>query len=98
MHLTAVAEAKAEARAIRRAFMITNVAKEEIGSPVVGEPDDGPITDTQLNAIRNLAKRKKLGKADVLKMVKRTDLTDLNDLTSEEGRLALKKVNSAKFK
>lgn len=98
LHLTAVAESKAEARAIRRALMITKVAKEEIGGAVVGDPDTGPITDTQLNMIRKVAKRKKLSQADVLKMVKRTDLTDITQLTTAEGRKAAAAVNRAKAK
>lgn len=99
LHLTAVAESKAEARAIRRALMITKVAKEEIGeAEVVGDPDDGPITDTQLAYIRKTAKRKKLSQTDVLKMIKREDLSDITQLTSEEARKALKAIDKKKIK
>lgn len=99
LHLVAVAEAKAEARAIRRAFMISKVAKEEVGSPadeVVGDPDNGPITDAQINGIRTVAKRKKLSQVDVCALIGRTDITDITQLTSGEARRALKAINKKK--
>ena len=97
LHLTAGAESKAAARAIRSAFMITAVSKEEIGSAhVAGDPDSGPINDAQINAIRKIAKRKRLSQKDVLGLVGRKDLSDITELTAAEGRKAMQSVNRAK--
>lgn len=99
LHLTAVAESKAEARALRRAFAITQVSKEEIGQvDVAGDPDNGPITDAQINGLRIVAKRKGISQSQVFKMAGRADAKDIKELTSEEGRKALKKVNAFKQK
>ena len=99
LHLVAVAESKAEARAIRRAFNISKVSKEEIGSPsdVVGDPDTGPITDTQIQGINKVAGRKGLDDAKVLQLIK-SDASEIKDLTSAEGRAVLKAVNKFKPK
>ena len=98
-HLLATAESKAEARAIRRAFNISQVAKEEMG----GEDEDDnrdnePINDTQIEGIRRIAKRKRLGQKEVLALVKRDDLEDIKQLTQAEAIKALKAVNSHKPK
>lgn len=101
LHLTAVAESKAEARAIRRAFNISKVSKEEIGSPndVVGDPDNVPITDAQIQGINKVAARKGLtGEAEILKVIKREDLSEISELTSAEARDALKAINKYKPK
>jgi hypothetical protein len=109
-HLVAIAESKAEARAIRRAFNISEVAKEEMGhSPDAeraakeeereeAEKMKGPITDVQIQGIKRIAKRKKLLQADVLAKVCKEEKSSISDLTYEEGLAALKFVNKYKPK
>lgn len=96
-HLLATAESKAEARAIRRAFNISQVAREEIGS-VEDEDnrDNEPINDTQIEGIKRIAKRKRLSQKDVLALIKRDDLVDIKQLTQGEAKKALKAINKAK--
>ncbi|TFH25943.1 hypothetical protein E4G67_00050 [Candidatus Bathyarchaeota archaeon] len=99
LHLVAIAESKAEARAIRRAFNISQVAKEEIGSSHEEEDrSNEKISDTQLEGIKNLARRKQLGQKDVLKLIKRDDLANISELTHAEAVATLKAVNSYKPK
>ncbi len=99
-HLLATAESKAEARAIRRAFNISQVAKEEMGGGVDEEEnrDDEPINDTQLEGIKRIAKRKRLSQKDVLVLIKRSDLGDIKQLTYGDAIKALKAVNKCKAK
>jgi len=109
-HLVAIAESKAEARAIRRAFNISAVAKEEMGhAPEVAEAAKreeeeeaakmkGPITDVQIQGIKRIAKRKKLHQAEVVSKVGREEGANISDLTYEEGLAALKYVNKYKPK
>jgi len=98
-HLVAVADAKAESRALRRAFNITKVTFEEIGtSDVAGDPDGGQITPHQIEAIKKTAKRKKLSQAYVLERIKCSDVTDIKQLTAAQGRAAMKAINKAKVK
>lgn len=102
LHLVAIAESKAEARAIRRAFNIAQVSKEEVGSADEFQEenrDNEPISDTQLEGIKTIAQRKKLGRKEVCKLIGREDLEgDLKKLTFAEGRKALKAINSYKPK
>jgi len=97
LHLVAVAEAKAEARALRRAFNISRVSAEEVGSAPVagGDTDNDPIKDETIQGIRVVAKRKNVDAGQVLKLVKRT-VADLSELTQAEGRTLMKKLNSKK--
>lgn len=96
LHLTAVAESKAASRAIRSAFMISNVAKEEIGDvSMIADDSNDPASDAQVEAIRNLAKRKKLSKADVLKMSK-SDSDTIEGLTKAEATKAIKAIQRKK--
>jgi len=97
LHLVAVAEAKAEARALRRAFNISRVSAEEVGSvPVAGGDTDGDqIKDVIIQGIKVVAKRKNISFNNVLKLVKR-DVAELSELTQAEGRTLMKKLNSKK--
>jgi hypothetical protein len=96
LHLTAVAESKAASRAIRSAFMISNVAKEEIGdASMIADDSNDPISDAQIEAIRNLAKRKKLSKAVVLKMSK-SEAESIEGFTKSEATLVIKAINRKK--
>jgi len=98
LHLVAVAESKAEARALRRAFNIRTVSAEEIGSAPIAGNDNGPIEDTQVSGIMLIGKRKGLTEPDILKLIKRTDVGSLTDLTAEEGRTAMKAINRLRKK
>lgn len=101
LHLVATAESKAEARAIRRALNIAQVAKEEMGSgdeTIEEDRSDEPISDVQIEGIKSIAKRKKLGPKGVLNLIKRDDIADISELTHAEGILALKAVNKYKPK
>lgn len=98
LHLVAIAESKAEARTIRRAFNIAQVSKEEVGSNVEEDRSQEPIQDTQLEGIKKIAKRKKLGQRDVLRLIKRDDLENISELSFGEAVRALKAVNSYKPK
>lgn len=93
-HLVAVAESKAEARALRRAFNITQVAKEEIGSDNV---EDGPIQHHQISALNTLKKRKKLSEEALLGLID-TDASSIKELTDSEARQLMKAVNTYKQK
>lgn len=95
LHLVAVAEAKAEARALRRAFNISRVSFEEIGSAVT-EDENAPVKDETIQGIRVVAGRKGISIADVLKKLVDRDVSDLSGLTQAEGRSLMKKLNRMK--
>ena len=95
LHLVAVAESKAEARALRRAFNISAVAAEEIGSAPIAGRDDGEIEDTQVSGIKMVGKRKGLNEQEILDLIK-SDAGSLNELTAAEGRKAMKALNKLK--
>tara|TARA_Y100001963_G_scaffold154031_1_gene241972 strand:- start:555 stop:1184 length:630 start_codon:yes stop_codon:yes gene_type:complete len=101
-HLVATAESKAEARAIRRAFNINEVAKEEMGTQNQDEdvqPDiNGPISDVQIEGIKKIAKRKKLGQKDVLALISKEEIEDISSLTRAQGIAALRAVNRYKLR
>ena len=97
LHLVAVAESKAEARALRRAFNISKVSFEEIGSAEVagGNTDSDPVTPQTIRGIMVVAKRKGIALPDVIKMTGKT-VADLSELTQTEGRQLMKKINAKK--
>lgn len=98
-HLVAVAESKAESRALRRAFNISKVAKEEIGDEVVGgDPENGPINDGQLSGIKKVAQRKGLKLTEVLPVAKIHDAKSLDELTYVQAQKVLKALNKYKKK
>lgn len=98
LHLVAVAESKAEARALRRAFNISTVAAEEIGSAPVAGNDDGPIEDVQIQGIRKVGKRKGLETDGLILNAIKSDAGDLTELTAQEGRDAMKALNKMRKK
>ena len=95
LHLVAVAESKAEARALRRAFNISQVSADEIGSAPIAGRDDGDIEDTQVQGITVIGKRKGLNEQEILDLIK-TDKGSLAELTATEGRQAMKALNKVK--
>lgn len=94
LHLVAVAESKAEARALRRAFNISVVSADEIGSvdpaPIAG-PDNGPIQDVQIKGIRKVGKLAGLNDTEILELIG-TD-KPLEELSEDEGRKLMKALN-----
>ena len=100
LHLVAVAEAKAEGRALRRAFNISRVTSDEIGNASAvagGNTDAEPVTSQTLRGIRVVAKRKGISPEATLKLAGK-DVSDLALLTQEQGRTLMKKLNAKKVK
>lgn len=95
IYLTAIAESRAAARALRDAFNISLCSVEEIGS--VESRDNDPIDDMQVQGIKVLAKRKGLNSSEILGLIGKNDVS-LEDLTKAEGREIMKKLNSYKKK
>lgn len=96
-YLTAMAESRAKARALRTAFGISLCSVEEKADIVVIEDTSVNIEDHQLQAIKFLAKEKGLGKDDVLGLLaKPRSLVDMRELTKEEGRELISKLNEYK--
>lgn len=87
LYLSAMAESRAKARALRTAFAITTCSVEEKSNmTVVMDVDLGPIGDEQIHLIKMKATELKLGKNDLFKMLEvPRPLTDLKKLTKEEG-------------
>lgn len=96
IYLTAIAEARAKARALRDAFGISLCSVEEIGT---GEQrENEPIDETQIQGIKLLMKRKGLFTPSALALIDRADVTELNELSKTDGRLLMKKLNDYKQK
>lgn len=94
-YLTAIAEARAKARALRDAFGISLCSVEEAGS--VESTDDDSIDDTQVQGIKMLMRRHEINLADTLKLINKAD-EELSSLTKAEGRQLMKKLNELKKK
>lgn len=97
-YLTAMAESRAKARALRTAFGISMCSVEEKADIVVMEDtDNSAIEDHQLQAIKFLATNKGLGKDEVLAILaKPRPIGDMRELTKEEGRELIKSLNDTK--
>lgn len=95
LYLTAMAESRAKARALRTAFGISMCSVEEKSDIVVVEDADfGPIGDEQLQLIKHKAKEHSLGKADILSMLEvPRNIPTMKKLTREEGREIIGKLN-----
>lgn len=96
VYLTAIAEARAKARALRDAFNISLCSVEEIGT--VESRDNEPIDASQIQGIKMLMKRQSLNIVDTLGLIERVDIVDLSELTKADGRLLMKKLNEYKKK
>lgn len=98
---SSVAESRAEARALRKALGIPNLAKEEIKSGVFEinqtAVEEG-INSAQIALILNLAKKKEIPIIDILKKVSSRSVVELKDLTYSEGQEAGRYVNNYKVK
>lgn len=98
-YLTAMAESRAKARALRTAFGISMCSVEEKADIVVMEDaDSSAIEDHQLQAIKFLAKQKEFAnKEDVLALLSKSrPINDMRELTKEEGRELIKALNDTK--
>jgi len=100
LHLVAVAESKAEARAIRKSLNIRQVSKEEIGTESeidfnIGADENESASDLQLHTLRTVIKRKGVSEEDFCKKLEREKLEDLTHL---EARKAMEKANRLKVK
>jgi hypothetical protein len=96
LYLTAMAESRAKARALRTAFGIGMCSVEEKSDATVKTDQDiGPIDDAQIVLIRTLAKKHDMGKDDVLNLLDiPRNIKRLKELTKEEGRELAVKLNA----
>ncbi len=100
---TAVAESRAEARALRKALSIANLAKEEINNTKsiavsIDDEEEKPIESVQLILINRLMTQHGLQPIDVLKKVTKRDVVELKELTWSEGQEASRWLNQYKAK
>ena len=87
LYLSAMAESRAKARALRVAFAIKTCSVEEKSDMTLKEDLVlGPIGDEQVHLIKLKAKEHNLGKADLFNMLEvPTGAKELKKLTKEEG-------------
>jgi hypothetical protein len=87
LYLSAMAESRSKARALRTAFGITTCSVEEKSDMVVADdPALGPIGDEQIHLIKLKAKEFGLGKPELFNMLEvPRDASELKKLTKEEG-------------
>jgi hypothetical protein len=100
---TAVASARAEARALRKVLGIRQHAAEEITDKDAGEelaPDDnGPIKPEQVKLIeRMLTQQEGASLKDVLQNITTREVFKVEELTISEARKALRTLNDMKKK
>jgi hypothetical protein len=100
---TAVASARAEARALRKVLGIAQHAAEEIVEKDAGEelaPDDnGPIKPEQVKLIeRMLGQQEGTSLKEVLQNVTTREIFTVEELTISEARKALRTLNDLKKK
>ena len=96
IYLTAIAEARAKARALRDAFNISLCSVEEIGS--VESRDNEPIDSSQIQGIKMLMRRKEMNKVQTMAIIGNEEAQELSDLSKNDGRLLMKKLNEYKKK
>ena len=96
IYLTAIAEARAKARALRDAFNISLCSVEEIGS--VESRDNEPIDSSQIQGIKMLMRRKELNTVQTMALIGNEEAQELSDLSKNDGRLLMKKLNEYKKK
>ena len=87
-YLTAIAETRAEARAIRKALKIKIAASDELSD--VANLDREIASPIQLKAITNVMTKKKLSKEDIESKYG----VNLESLTSDEAKDLIRKLNS----
>ena len=103
-YLTAIAESRAEARALRKALRISTVSSEEIAfsnPAAIESTPTSPISGAVIKAIELMCKNKKISLVDLIEnIIKNKDralrISQLSELTTSEGQEALKWLNSKK--
>lgn len=91
---SAVAESRAEARALRKALGIAELAKEEISDVPIENMLGRRITNEQKIMLEKIAKEREMSHIDIIKNASsRKGITSLEDLTYEEGQKAAIFVN-----
>lgn len=96
LYLTAMAESRAKARALRTAFGINLCSVEEKADvDVADDVDFGPAEDHQLVAIKNIAKAKGLGSEEILSLME-VPKKKLEKLTRQEARDLMTSLNEWK--
>jgi len=87
LYLSAMAESRAKARALRTAFAITTCSVEEKSDMTIAQdPELGPIGDEQIHLIKMKATELNLSKTELFQMLEvPRKLTDLKKLSKEEG-------------
>jgi hypothetical protein len=95
LYLTAMAESRAKARALRTAFGIGMCSVEEKADATYKTDDDiGPIDDAQIVLIKVLAEKHSMGREDVLELLDvPRKVASIKELTKEEGRELSIKLN-----
>lgn len=98
LYLTAMAESRAKARALRTAFSINLCSVEEKADVDIADDGDlGPADEHQLVAIKNIAREKGLALEDVLGLME-IPKKKLELLTRQEARDLIGSLNSFKIK
>lgn len=93
LYLTAMAESRAKARALRTAFGITLCSVEEKADvDVADDADFGRVEEHQLVAIKNIAREKSLGAEDILGLME-VPKKKLELLTRQEARDLIASLN-----
>lgn len=98
-YLTAMAESRAKARALRDAFGITLCSVEEIGTPSASideEEDSPPISDPQKYLIGNLLKEKGKSLDDCRILLKVSKLDSIDGLTKIQAGTLIRKLQGDK--
>lgn len=98
LYLTAMAESRAKARALRTAFGIGMCSVEEKSDATYKIDEDiGPIDDAQIVLIQTLAAKHNLGLAEILELLEVPRKVErLKELTKDEGRELAIKLNKHK--
>lgn len=86
LYLTAMAESRAKARALRTAFCISTCSVEEKADIDIAETPLGPIGDEQIQLIKILAGNLNISKQDIIELLEiPRKISDIKELTKEEG-------------
>jgi hypothetical protein len=95
LYLSAMAESRARARALRIAFGIKTCSVEEKSDMTIAtDPELGPIGDEQIHLIKMKATELNLGKPELFTMLEvPRSVTDLKKLTKEEGLEIITSLN-----
>lgn len=96
VYLTAMAESRAKARALRDAFGISLCSVEEVVD--ADDEIENPITDAQQHLIKMQMKEKEVTLEECATAIKLKKLSSLEDLTKEQASTLIGKLNTWKKK